>query len=425
VVVDHKVIANARTVVDLAAHGLPVTSNNARSLVQFLDEYEALNLAHLPAACVSHTMGWQGEGGECGFLWGRNLITAGGGGAPQSPGAQPVRFRGADEGDDQLADGYRATGTCEGWVEAAKLLRKCPRALVGLYAAFVPPMLQVLGSSNFVVDYAGDNTSGKTSTLRVVAGVWGDPDERNAGAVLSTWNSTATWRERVPAVCCHLPLVLDDTKNMRFPDEVAKTVYGVAQGRCKGRGTVLGVARQDRCVTVLFSSGEQPVTSFTRDGGTRARALSFWGSPFGEVSPAMGGRIREVNPREPSYRQFYRNRLFTLVESCAGTGDAAGAVQAAEQLRDLGWDPPVNAFDAACTLGLCVQMLDKDEPATKEERAKQARLYGDQAMTMLQSAVSKGYRDAARMKQDRFLNALRQRDDFKKLLAEVERKAKE
>jgi hypothetical protein len=39
--------------------------------------------------------------------------------------------------------------------------------------------------------------------------------------------------------------------------------------------------------------------------------------------------------------------------------------------------------------------------------------------------VTRGYRDAARMKQDRFFDALRQREDFTKLLAEVEGKARE
>jgi hypothetical protein len=37
---------------------------------------------------------------------------------------------------------------------------------------------------------------------------------------------------------------------------------------------------------VLISSGETPVTSFTEDGGTRARALCVWGAPFGPSSDA-------------------------------------------------------------------------------------------------------------------------------------------
>lgn len=292
-------VADQRSILRLAELGLPVTCINARTLIQYLDEFEATNLPHLPSVRVSHKMGWQGEDGVDGFLWGRNLVTAEEvhleGKDPQQSGSQLVRFRGIDEGDDQLADGFRQSGNFKGWVKAAKRLRHHPRALVALYASFVPPMLPVLGTFNHVIDFAGQTTSGKTTVLRVAASVWGNPDERSAGAVLSTWNCTATWRERVPVVCCHLPLILDDTKNVRFPEEVAKTVYAITQGRGRGRGTVKGIAEQASAETVLLSSGEQPATSFSKDGGTRPRVLSFWGSPFGETSPEMGERIRRIN----------------------------------------------------------------------------------------------------------------------------------
>ena len=39
---------------------------------------------------------------------------------------------------------------------------------------------------------------------------------------------------------------------------------------------------------------------------------------------------------------------------------------------------------------------------------------------MLRQAVAKGYKDAAHMKKDADLDALRERDDFKKLVAEME-----
>jgi hypothetical protein len=295
-VVDRKIIADAHTVVELASAGLPVTSNNARTLVQYLDEFEAQNIQHLPVARVSHKMGWQGHDGEDGFLWGRNLITADGiYRADDKARGTRVQFRGADQGDDQLADGFRPAGTYKGWREGIQLLEDCPRALLGLYASFVPAMLPIFRSGNHVIDYAGQTTSGKTTMLRVVASVWGNPDERSEGAVVSTWNSTATWRERAPAVCCHLPLVLDDTKSLRFPDDVTKTIYAVVQGRGKGRGSVQGIATQDTCATLLFSSGEQAATAFTKDGGTRPRVLSFWGSPLGEVSPEMRRRVGELN----------------------------------------------------------------------------------------------------------------------------------
>ena len=44
-------------------------------------------------------------------------------------------------------------------------------------------------------------------------------------------------------------------------------------------------------------------------------------------------------------------------------------------------------------------------------------------MQWLQKAVQAGYKDAAHMKKDTDLDPLRDRDDFKKLLAELEAKA--
>ena len=103
----------------------------------------------------------------------------------------------------------------------------------------------------------------------------------------------------------------------------------------------------------------------------------------------------KANPRNPGYRQFYRNNLAVLIQANAGLGDQAGAKQAAEKLRDLGWDPPGNAYDAACYLSLCIPIVQKDDQATKEERDEQAAFYGDEAMKMLRDAVAKGYKNVA------------------------------
>ena len=55
----------------------PVTSINAGDLVRYLADFEATNLMALPRALVSQQMGWQGEGGRFGFLWGRTLLRPG------------------------------------------------------------------------------------------------------------------------------------------------------------------------------------------------------------------------------------------------------------------------------------------------------------------------------------------------------------
>jgi hypothetical protein len=45
-------------------------------------------------------------------------------------------------------------------------------------------------------------------------------------------------------------------------------------------------------------------------------------------------------------------------------------------------------------------------------------------MKLLRDAVSKGYKDAAHVKKDTDLDPLRQREDFKKLITELEGKGK-
>jgi serine/threonine protein kinase/tetratricopeptide (TPR) repeat protein len=128
----------------------------------------------------------------------------------------------------------------------------------------------------------------------------------------------------------------------------------------------------------------------------------------------------KTNPRNPTYRQSYRNTLTAFVQTYAGLDEQPAAKQAAEKLRDLGWDPPADAYDAACGLSTCIPIVQKNQKAKPEERDKQALFYGDEAMTMLRDAVAKGFHDVAHMKEDKDLDGLRGREDFKKLFADQE-----
>jgi hypothetical protein len=62
----------------------------------------------------------------------------------------------------------------------------------------------------------------------------------------------------------------------------------------------------------------------------------------------------------------------------------------------------------------------KHDKLNAGQRKKAARFYGDAAMKLLREAVSKGYKDVPHMKKDTDLEPLRQREDFQKLVAELE-----
>src|SRR5262249_30920161 len=113
-----------------------------------------------------------------------------------------------------------------------------------------------------------------------------------------------------------------------------------------------------------------------------------------------------ANPRHPTYRQFYRSHLETLIIACAGGGERAAALEAGMQRRDLGWDPAGDAYEAACWLAQCVLIAAKNEKSTEKQRQSDTEFYADQAMAMVQRAIAKGYTDAAHLRKDVDLDPL-------------------
>jgi serine/threonine protein kinase len=126
-------------------------------------------------------------------------------------------------------------------------------------------------------------------------------------------------------------------------------------------------------------------------------------------------------PQNPDIWINFRLNLTVGITVNAGLGDHAGAMLAAEKVRDLGRDPPGNAFHAACGLSYGIVFIQRNQNTTKEERDRLVQTYGDAAMKMLREAVVRGFKDVAALKGERDLNSLRDRADFKALLAELEK----
>jgi hypothetical protein len=113
-----------------------------------------------------------------------------------------------------------------------------------------------------------------------------------------------------------------------------------------------------------------------------------------------------------------------LTAVLAGLLEQENAVHTADTCRDPGWDAPEDAYSAACVLGLCVPVVAKHDKLDEKQRKEAAQFYSDAAMKLLHEAVSKGYKNVALMRKDIDLDPLRQREDFQKLVAELEGKGK-
>lgn len=140
-----------------------------------------------------------------------------------------------------------------------------------------------------------------------------------------------------------MPLILDETKRAKKKTDVKDTIYGVANGRGRSRGSKKGLALSYSWRTILLSTGEQRATSFTEDGGTRARVLSVWGSPFGRQNEATGAMVNQLNLGiKRHYGHAGRRMVEWLLENRARWGDWKAEYRAlAEKYLQKAGDDPV------------------------------------------------------------------------------------
>ncbi len=98
-------------------------------------------------------------------------------------------------------------------------------------------------------------------------------------------------------------------------------------------------------------------------------------------------------------------------------GDPAGCRATAAMWEKLNRPDAGSLYDAACFRAVTAGV---QATAKTADAAKLAQDDADRAMQWLHKAVQAGYKDAAHMRKDTDLDPLREREDFKKLLAELE-----
>jgi tetratricopeptide (TPR) repeat protein len=115
-------------------------------------------------------------------------------------------------------------------------------------------------------------------------------------------------------------------------------------------------------------------------------------------------RTVELSPgsEQPSYRAA---RAISRLQA----GATAEAVAEVEELTKMPNWSASHWYDFAC-----VYAVASSKSADKKQQ------YAYEAMELLRRAVSEGYKNAAHMAKDTDLDSLRQREDFQKLLAELE-----
>jgi tetratricopeptide (TPR) repeat protein len=118
-------------------------------------------------------------------------------------------------------------------------------------------------------------------------------------------------------------------------------------------------------------------------------------------------RAIELSPPQEQ-PQFRASRATAWVNA----GQVAEAVAEVAELTKMPRWYATQWYDFACVYAVASGKI-----------ADEKQEYADRAMELLQKAVKAGYKDAANMNKDTDLDTLRNREDFKKLFAEMEKNA--
>jgi eukaryotic-like serine/threonine-protein kinase len=135
------------------------------------------------------------------------------------------------------------------------------------------------------------------------------------------------------------------------------------------------------------------------------RAIALYRKAIGHQRAAL-----DKQPQVVGFRQFLSNHYNGLAKALRALGRADEAAGATRDRLKLWPGNPNQLYYVACDFALCV-------PIAWEAAAK--KRYADEAMVVLRTAVAAGWTDAALTARDSDLAPLRDRPDYKALLAKL------
>lgn len=267
-VISRSQMCNTRSLVAaLAGEGAPVNSNNAKQMVSYLAAYEHDFADLIPRKKTTSKFGRGSEGEK--FLL---------------PGLMAdVEFEPGGAGDLSLYRAFSARkGSLASWVETMNSVARGGFMIpqIAVLASFIPPLQKPLQIPNFILDIFGNTSSGKSTTLRLAASVFGNPFDSDS--LIQQWMNTKIAIEQIAGMCSELPIYLDDAQHC--PSELKRNVvYMIANGKGKGRaGGHGGLKETMTWRTVALSTSEEPLYEAGTHEGVRSRILPVGGfvAPF-------------------------------------------------------------------------------------------------------------------------------------------------
>jgi putative DNA primase/helicase len=285
--VPKQILSDSKKILELSAHGFPVNSNNSKKVVEYIASFENKNIKLIPKTFVTRGYGWKNVQGQQVFILNEST---------DSDNKIKTQFL-TEAGFERFVKALKPRGSLDLWLNAIRECLRYPFAAFAVFASLSAATLRLLGAPNFIVDYWGPTSTGKTTAEEMGASAWGNPQKESGGLIVS-WDSTRVFLERIASFFNDMPIFPDDSQTVD-DKTLTKILYMVANGVGKGRGNISGIRRPETWHTVCFSTGEKPLTDCTVFAGARARTISIYGSPF----PNAGGAF--INDIKNAIRENY------------------------------------------------------------------------------------------------------------------------
>lgn len=255
-IIEKSVIASSNKILDLAAFGIMVNSQNAKTLSTYILDIEQMNYETIPEQKSVGRLGWVFDHGF-------------------SPYVDELTFDG-ESNFKHTFEAVKSAGSRQKWIEAMKHIRA--EKTVGrifLAASFASAILEPCGLLPFFVHAWGGQGNGKTVSLMIAASVWANP---KMGEYITTFNSTDVGQEMMASFLNSLPLCMDELQIQAASGirDFDKTIYKLTEGIGKTRGAKTGGIRKvSTWKNCILTTGEYPIINSNSMGGATVRVIEF------------------------------------------------------------------------------------------------------------------------------------------------------
>lgn len=252
-IAEKSTLASSNSILQLAANGVLVTSENAKALSKYLLEIEELNYDMIPEQKSVSRLGWVGDG--------------------FSPYVDELVFDG-ENNFKHIFNSVKSSGSREKWVDAMRELRaERGVARIALAASFASVILQPCGLLPFFCHFWGGTEVGKSVLLLTAASVWAKP---SFGEYVTTFNSTIVGQEMMATFLNSLPMCIDELQIQSSAGirDFDKIIYQLTEGVGRTRGAKQGGLQKANTWKCCFiTNGEHPISNANSGGGAVNRII--------------------------------------------------------------------------------------------------------------------------------------------------------